>query len=79
MAKVAFNNYRSLHKHFDDVKHDQNHLSSHIIGLAETRLCNYVNTADCSLDGYQLLRNVQATSSVSCRPPHGIAVYVKMK
>ncbi len=37
--KLVFNNVRSLHKHINDINHDQNILCADIIGLAETRLC----------------------------------------
>ena len=63
--------------HFDDVKYDQNLLSSHIIGLAETRLHQFDNNCDYQLHGYKLIRNDQETNSMGHRPPHGLAVYVK--
>ena len=75
--KLAFNNCRSLHLHFDDIKYDQNLLSSHIIGLAETRLHQFDNNCDYQLHGYKLVRNDQETNSMGHRPPHGLAVYVK--
>ena len=75
--KITFNNCRSLHLHFDDIKYDRNLLSSHIIGLAETRLYQFDNSCDYQLHGYKLIRNDQETDSVGRRPPHGLAMYVK--
>ena len=37
--KIAFNNARSLHKHFKDVEFEPNVLAADAIGFAETRLC----------------------------------------
>ena len=37
--KLAFNNARSLHKHFEDVQFEPNVLSADVIGFAESRLC----------------------------------------
>ena len=37
--KLALNNARSLHKHFEDVKFEPNVLSADVIGFAESRLC----------------------------------------
>lgn len=36
--KVGFNNCRSLHLHFEDIKHDQHILSTHVFGVVESRL-----------------------------------------
>ena len=36
--KLAFNNARSLHKHFEDVQFEPNVLSADVIGFAESRL-----------------------------------------
>ena len=37
--KIAFNNARSLHRHFQDVEFEPNVLEADAIGFAETRLC----------------------------------------
>ncbi|MCG7875518.1 MAG: AAA family ATPase [Candidatus Thiodiazotropha endolucinida] len=75
--KVAFNNCRSLNLHFDDIRHDKNLLSTHIFGLAETRLHQQDNDNDYAIEGYCLIRNDQIGYNTSKRPPHGLAVYVK--
>ena len=75
--KIAFNNCRSLHLHFDDIKQDHNLLSAHVFGLAETRLHGADNDSDFAIEGYHLIRNDQIESSADKRPPHGIAVYVR--
>ena len=36
--KIVYNNCRSLHKYFPDVAVEQNIISSHVMGFAETRL-----------------------------------------
>ena len=37
--KIAFNNARSMHKHFRDVEFEPNVLAADAIGFADTRLC----------------------------------------
>ena len=37
--KLAFNNTRSLHKHFKDVQFEPNVLSADVVGFAESKLC----------------------------------------
>ena len=37
--KLAFNNARSLHKHFKDIQWERNVLAADVIGFAESRLC----------------------------------------
>ena len=37
--KIAYNNCRSLHKHFEDIRHDRSILSAHVVGISESRLC----------------------------------------
>ena len=75
--KLSFNNCRSLHLHFEDIEHDQRLLSTHIIGLAETRLHQHDDSASYQLNGYSLIRNDQKIDLVRQRPPHGLAVYIK--
>ena len=74
--KVAFNNCRSLHLHFSDVKSDSNLTSSHVFGFAETRLHAKDQTADYQIDGFHMMRNDQTTSS-NARPANGLAVYTR--
>ena len=74
--KTAFNNCRSLHLHFEDIRYDQNLLSCHVIGLAETRLHHVDNSSDYQLDGFKLIRNDQKTNRTCYRPAHGLAIYV---
>ena len=74
--KVSFLNVRSLHKHFEHVKHDHSFQCSDIMAFAETRLydheqCNY------TLDGYRLYLNCQPANGLNTRPSLGLAVYVK--
>lgn len=38
--KVAFNNCRSLHKHFLQVKSEPNILASDVVSFSEIRLCS---------------------------------------
>lgn len=74
--KLAFNNCRSLHLHIKDIRHDQTFLSSHVFGLAESRLHQSDINHDYKIDGFTLIRNDQMTNCRAKRPPHGLAVYV---
>lgn len=76
--ELAFNNCRSLHKHIKDVKDDHNALSAHILAFAESRLCARDADGDCSLDGFNLVRNDQHVQIPAMRSLHGIAVYIKV-
>lgn len=75
--KVAFNNCRSLHLHFSDIKHDQGLLSCHVFALAESRLCHVDDSANYSIEGYNLIRNDQLVDNSQNRPVHGLALYIK--
>lgn len=75
--KLLFNNCRSLHKQFADVAVEQNVLSSHVIGFAETRLTQKDENCIYTIHGYQLIRNDQNPNNQTVRPPHGLAVYVR--
>lgn len=75
--KLAFNNCRSLHLHFDDVKHDKGVLSAHVFALAETRLCETDCNSDYAIEGFRLIRNDQNRGNMQTRPAHGLAVYIK--
>ena len=75
--KFAFNNSRSLHAHFEDVKHEPNVTSADVIGLAESRLVSRDLDADYSLPGFATpIRNDQIQTNPT-RPYHGLVLYVK--
>ena len=74
--KFVFNNARSLHKHFFDIKADPNALSADIIGKAESRLCESDKDEKYSLDGFKIFHNDGKTDHCS-RSHHGIVLYVK--
>ena len=54
--KIAFNNARSLHKHFKDVEFEPNVLAADIIGFAETRLCRRDENVHFTLNRFKLIR-----------------------
>ncbi|XP_033729556.1 uncharacterized protein LOC117318706, partial [Pecten maximus] len=56
-TKCLFNNARSLHKHFADIKSDPNVYAADIIGIAESRLCDRDADETVSLSDYQIYRN----------------------
>ena len=68
LFKVCFQNCRSLQKHFEDLKHEGNLLSADILGLVETRVCEFDKY---SIDGFTMV------SSSLDLVPHGIVIYVK--
>ena len=71
--KIAFNNARSLHAHFDDVKADPNILNGDIVALAETRLVTADQNTKYILPGFQdCIRNDQKQTNNTTRPPHGL-------
>lgn len=71
-----FNNARSLHKHFFDIKADPNALNANIIGIGESRLCESERNEEFSLDGFKIFRDDGETDHCS-RSHHGIVLYVK--
>ena len=73
--KLAFNNARSLHKHFKDVQFEPNVLSADVIGFAETRLCTRDEDVNFALNRFRLVRLDEAAHEY--RPHHGLALYVK--
>ena len=75
--KIVYNNCRSLHKHFPDVAVEQNIITSHIMGFAETRLMQKDKNCVYTIHGYQLVRNGQNPNQQTVRPPHGLALYVR--
>ncbi|XP_062590040.1 uncharacterized protein LOC134251654 [Saccostrea cucullata] len=66
--KFLFNNARSLHKHFVDIKSEPSVLAADVIGIAESWLCELDSDEDFSLEGFTMFRN-DASSSKS-RPHH---------
>ena len=54
--KLAFNNARSLHKHFEDVQFEPNVLSADVIGFAESRLCTRDEDVNFALNRFRLVR-----------------------
>ena len=73
--KLAFNNARSLHKHFEDVQFEPNVLSADVIGFAESRLCSRDEDVNFALNRFRLVRLDEAARET--RPHHGLALYVK--
>ena len=55
-TKIAFNNARSLHKHFKDVEFEPNVLAADVIGFAETRLCSRDENIHFALKRFRLIR-----------------------
>ena len=75
--KVSFNNCRSLHKHFQQVKNEPNILASDVVGFSETRLCDADDEDNFHLQGYSAIFNNEVTEHLNRRPHHGTALYVK--
>ena len=75
--KIAFNNARSLHKHFRDVEYEPNVLAADAIGFAETRLCRRDENVHYALRRFRLIRLDDAEKESGNRPHHGLALYVK--
>ena len=75
--KVAFNNTRSLHKHFKDIEFEPNVLSADVIGFAESRLCTRDDNSHFALKNFKLLRMDETGHDSANRPYHGLALYIK--
>ena len=75
--RIAFNNARSLHKHFRDVEFEPNVLAADAIGFAETRLCRKDENVHYALKRFRLIRLDDAEKESGNRPHHGLALYVK--
>ena len=75
--KIAFNNARSLHKHFRDVEFEPNVLAADAIGFAETRLCRRDENVHYALKRFRLIRLDDVEKESGNRPHHGLALYVK--
>ena len=76
-TKIAFNNARSLHKHFKDVEFEPNVLAADVIGFAETRLCSRDENVHFALKRFKLIRLDDTVKETNNRPYHGLALYVK--
>ena len=76
-TKIAFNNARSLHKHYKDVQSEPNVLAADIIGFAETRLCSRDENVHFALKRFRLVRLDDTVKEANKRPYHGLALYVK--
>ena len=73
--KLAFNNARSVHKHFKDVQFEPNMLSADVVGFAESRLCTRDEDVHFALNRFKLLRSDEL--ALETRPHHGLALYIK--
>ena len=76
-TKIAFNNARSLHKHYKDGQFEPNVLAADIIGFAETRLCSRDENVHFALKRFRLIRLDDTVKETNSRPYHGLALYVK--
>ena len=76
-TKIAFNNARSLHKHFKDVEFEPNVLAADVIGFSETRLCSRDENVHFTLKRFRLVRLDDTVKEANNRPYHGLALYVK--
>ncbi len=75
---VVFHNVRSLHAHFLHIQCDPNYTSADVIAFVETRLTTADDNSEYELPNFQpIVRNDQKQTS-QIRPPHGIAVFIKM-
>ena len=75
--KIAFNNARSLNKHFQDIEHEPNVLAADVIGFAESRLCARDENVHFSLRRFKLNRLDDSQYESLNRPSHGLALYIK--
>jgi exonuclease III len=75
--KIVFNNCRSLHKHFLQIRNEPNILASDVIGFSETRLNSSDVVENYQLQGYTAIFNHEELDDLNTRPYHGTALYVK--
>ena len=75
--KIAFNNVRSLHKHFKDIEFEPNVLAADVTGFAESRLCKRDVNVHFALKRFRLIRLDDTEKESVNRPHHGLALYVK--
>ena len=76
-VKIAFNNARSLNKHFQDIEHEPNVLAADVIGFAESKLCARDQNVHFSLRRCKLVRLDDTQYESLNRPSHGLALYMK--
>ena len=74
--KILFHNVRSLHRHFEDVKCDDNVQTADVNIFVETALCSSDIDADYQISGFQLFRN-DASPESTLRTCYGTAVYIR--
>ena len=55
--KLAFNNARSLDKHFKDIEREPNVMAADVLGFAESRLCTRDEDVHFALNNFKLIRN----------------------
>jgi hypothetical protein len=75
--KFVFNNTRSLHAHFQDVKEEPNITCADVIGFAESRLICRDLDEDYRLPGFAIpIRNDQSQANAAARPYHGLGFFL---
>ncbi|XP_062614791.1 uncharacterized protein LOC134276564 [Saccostrea cucullata] len=74
-VKFLFNNARSLHKHFFDIKSEPSVVAADVIGIAESWLCESDSDEDFTLEGFTMFRNDANISHT--RSHHGIVIYLR--
>ena len=75
--KIAFNNVRSLHKHFKDIEFEPYVLATDANGFAESRLCKGNENVHFAFKRFRLIRLDDTEKEPVNRPHHGLALYVK--
>ena len=73
---VLFNNARSLHKHYLDLRTDHSILNADILGFSETRLVTNDQDMEYHIDGFKIYRNDEKQTGKN-RPYHGLVLYLK--
>ncbi|CAC5376929.1 unnamed protein product [Mytilus coruscus] len=78
LRPIVFNNSRSLHAHFNDLKSDPNNLDADVIGIAESRLISTDENDDIYIPGFEPpVRLDQRQTNSYTRPPHGLVLYYR--
>ena len=75
--KIAFNNVRSLHKHFKDIGFEPNVLAADVIGFAVSRLCKRDENVHFALKRFSLIRLDETGNESVNRPHHRLVLHVK--
>ena len=75
--KIAFNNARSLRKHFKDVEFEPNVLAADVIGFAESKLCKRDDNVPFAFNRFRLIRLDDTEKESVITPHHGLAMYIK--